>query len=106
LRLVVQYVAVSREGAMSKKDKREAAIRNNPYNVRFTDLIGWVESEGFRLRTRGATSHQIYTHADYSGKLNFQNVKGMAKGYQVEQAIEAIDEIRAIAVERAAKEKE
>jgi len=38
-------------------------------------------------------SHRVFTHPDYNGKLTFQSVNGMAKAYQVKQALKAIKEI-------------
>ena len=65
-------------------------LRNNPAGARFPDLQKLLEHEGFRL-ARVAGSHHIYRHSD--GRMcNIQKTgDGMAKRYQVDQVLEAID---------------
>ena len=40
-----------------------AKMRNNPSDVRFSDLVLLVEAAGFTLRG-GEGSHRVYTHPD------------------------------------------
>lgn len=55
---------------MTKREKREAAIRSNPKQVRFADLNLLLLSYDFEVRqARSGTSHYVYTHEDYLGEL-------------------------------------
>ncbi len=55
---------------MTKREKREAAIRSNPKQVRFADLDTVLVSYDFEVRqARSGTSHYIYIHEDYLGEL-------------------------------------
>ncbi|MBI5591966.1 MAG: type II toxin-antitoxin system HicA family toxin [Deltaproteobacteria bacterium] len=78
---------------MTQKEKLHEKIKNNPGNVRFDDAVNWLVSWGFTERA-GKGSHAVFTHPGYNGKLTFQSVNGMAKAYQIKQALKAIKEIR------------
>lgn len=55
---------------MTKREKREAAIRSNPKQVRFADLDILLDSYDFEVRqARSGTSHYVYSHEDYPGEL-------------------------------------
>ena len=55
----------------------------------FRDLLRLLEALGFELvRTRG--SHHIYGHPAAPGLLNFQEVGGQAKPYQIRQLLRTI----------------
>ncbi len=75
---------------MSKLEKLVRAIRNNPANVRFDDVCKIAENIGFRLRGQSG-SHRTYARPDEPVLLNFQDIKGKAKPYQVRQLIEMMD---------------
>jgi len=75
---------------VSKREKLLWAIRNSPSNVRFDDVCRAAELTGFRLRGRSG-SHRTYAREGEPVLLNFQNVKGKAKPYQVKQLIEMMD---------------
>lgn len=75
---------------MSKVEKLLAAIRNNPKGVRFNDACKAAQHIGFELRGQ-AGSHRTYAKAGEETLLNFQDVKGMAKPYQVRQLILMMD---------------
>ncbi len=78
---------------MTSKNKLHERIRNNPNGVKFTDIIPWLRSFGFTLE-RISGSHHVFRHKITGVKLNFQPDKsGMAKPYQVKQAIKAIEEL-------------
>ena len=77
---------------MTQKEKLHEKIKNNPGNVIFDDAVTWLLSWGFTDRA-GKGSHRVFTHPDYNGKLTFQRVNGMAKAYQIKQALKAIKEI-------------
>jgi hypothetical protein len=76
---------------MSKADKLLESVRNNPKNVRFLDAVKVAES--FFGSPRIVGSHHVFTCP--SGlRVNLQPGKdGKAKGYQVEQLLEAIDSL-------------
>ena len=76
---------------MTKKAKLLAAIRNNPKDVRLTDLVGVLESVGFaKVRQNG--SHAIYQHPKHLELVNLQSTKdGKAKPYQVAQVLAVLE---------------
>lgn len=79
---------------MVRKTELLLRVRNNPKNVRFSDLVTLVEDAGFVLVRQRGTSHRRYLHLETGTYLNLQpDTNGMAKRYQVTQAIEAIDSV-------------
>jgi predicted RNA binding protein YcfA (HicA-like mRNA interferase family) len=76
---------------VSKRAKLLAAIRHNPNNVRFEDLLALLLALGF-VEVRQAGSHKQFKHPQHPEvHVTLQNSKGKAKPYQVRQALEAID---------------
>jgi len=73
-------------------DKRRLfeELKNNPKNVRFERLCKTAEAFGFRFRG-GKGSHRIYVRTGIREMLNFQNVGGKAKPYQVRQFIKIVE---------------
>ena len=65
-------------------------LKRNPKNVRFEILCKAAELVGFRFRG-GKGSHRIYVKDGIREMLNFQNVKGKAKPYQVKQFLKIIE---------------
>lgn len=65
-------------------------ICQNPKNVRFADLCRLVEKFGFKRRGQKG-SHCVYTKSGVMELLNFQNVGGKAKPYQVKQFINMVE---------------
>jgi len=65
-------------------------LKKNPKNVRFEKLCRIVEVFGFRFRG-GRGSHRIYVLDGINEMLNFQNVGGKAKPYQVKQFIKIVE---------------
>jgi hypothetical protein len=53
--------------------------------------VGW--RSGFEFARQRGTSHRIYKYPGWVGLLNFQNVNGEAKDYQVKQLLEAVEEL-------------
>ena len=49
---------------MAKRDKRIAAMRRNPRNVRPDDLDVVLRTAGFTMRQQG-TSHKVYTQGPH-----------------------------------------
>ncbi len=76
---------------MSKVEKLFDKIRNNPRNVRFNDICKLAETFGFEYKG-GRGSHKLYMKKSVNEMLNFQNVNGMAKPYQVRQFLKIIEE--------------
>ena len=74
---------------MNKKKMYEE-LKNNPKSVRFNRLCKIAEAFGFKFRM-GKGSHHIYSRSGIEELLNFQNVKGKAKPYQVRQLIKIIE---------------
>ncbi len=72
------------------KRKLLEKILSGSKNVRFDDMITLIQAFGFRLsRTKG--SHHIYTHPDVKELVNFQEVDGKAKPYQVRQFLKLVE---------------
>ncbi|MFB2581253.1 toxin HicA [Herbiconiux sp. P15] len=69
-------------------------MRAAPATVRFVDLARVCEHHFGEPRQRG-TSHQVY-RMPWPGdpRVNIQNVRGMAKPYQVKQVLAAIDKLK------------
>jgi hypothetical protein len=62
----------------------------NSKNIRFEKLCAIAEAFGFRF-SRGKGSHKVYVRYGVREILNFQEVDGRAKSYQVKQFIEIIE---------------
>jgi len=77
---------------MTEKRKVEIykELKNNPKNIRFEELCKAAETFGFKFRG-GKGSHRVYTRDGVKEILNFQNVKGKAKPYQVRQLLKVIE---------------
>lgn len=78
---------------MTKRDKRETKIRNNPTQVRFDDLDSVMQGEDFDCE-EGDGSHKVYRHSLYKGIVTVSPHGGMVKSYQVKQALAALDAVR------------
>ena len=72
------------------KHKLLEDLKKNPKNIRFEKLCRIAEAFGFQFKG-GKGSHRIYLRKDINEMLNFQNVSGKAKPYQVRQLIKIID---------------
>ncbi len=84
---------------MTKRDKRETAIRRNARSVRFDDLDLVLRAAEFtpRKESRGS-SHVTYTHPLMVEILTVVMPHGGAthvREYQVKHALAAIDAVRA-----------
>ena len=76
---------------MTKDDKKNQKIRRNPKNIKFQDLVSWLEDNEFSL-DRVSGSHHIFVHPVIETPVNIQKKKdGTTKTYQVKQAIKIID---------------
>jgi predicted RNA binding protein YcfA (HicA-like mRNA interferase family) len=70
-------------------------LKEQPKNVRFEELCRAAELFGFELRG-GKGSHKIFVKAGVREMLNFQEVKGKAKPYQVRQFIKIIESYKLV----------
>jgi hypothetical protein len=74
---------------MHPKKLLAKAVRN-PASCRFTEIQKLSEALGFHLvRVNG--SHHIYAHRSVPELLNLQEVRGMAKAYQVRQLLKLVE---------------
>ena len=74
---------------MSKEEIYQE-LKGRITNVRFEEFCKAAESFGFKFRG-GKGSHRIFVREGVKELLNFQNVKGKAKPYQVKQFIKIIE---------------
>ena len=58
--------------------------------MRFRELVALVEACGFRL-SRTADSHHIFVHPEVRELVNIQDVRGMAKPYQIRQFLRIVE---------------
>lgn len=64
--------------------------RGGSANIHFADMVRLIEAFGFRLaRVKG--SHHIFKHGTVRELVNFQNVDGKAKRYQISQFLELVE---------------
>ena len=73
-----------------RREKLLRRVRNNPANVRFSDLCRLAEYFGFRHRG-GKGSHRVYSHPGMGEILTFQDADGAAKAYQVRQLLDLLE---------------
>lgn len=80
---------------MTQIDKIVAAMRQNPANIRFAELVKVCEHYFGEARQRG-TSHCVYkTPWIGDPRVNIQEDKGgKAKAYQVRQVLAAITKVK------------
>jgi len=77
---------------MTRHEKLLHKALANPASLRFAELCALAEQLGFvRDRTRG--SHFIFKHRGLLRPLNFQDVHGDAKPFQVRQLLDAAREL-------------
>jgi hypothetical protein len=76
---------------MSKLKKLFDKTVNNPADVRFSDICGIAEAFGFE-RQGGKGSHEIFAQDGIDELLNFQNVNGKVKAYQVRQFLKLVED--------------
>lgn len=69
-----------------------AKAEANAASLRFVEVQELARCHGWEL-SRQKGSHVMYKRTGTIQPMNFQNVKGMAKAYQVRQLLRAIEEI-------------
>ncbi|PKP54364.1 MAG: hypothetical protein CVT90_01655 [Candidatus Altiarchaeales archaeon HGW-Altiarchaeales-3] len=79
---------------MTKKETYEK-LKINPKNVRFETICKAAIEFGFEFKG-GKGSHRIFVKTGIRKMLNFQNVKGKAKPYQVKQFLKIIEKYKLI----------
>jgi hypothetical protein len=68
-------------------------MRRNPCGVKFAELCK-VCDEYFGAARHNSSSHRVYRTAWLGDpRVNIQNKRGMAKAYQVQQVLQAIDRL-------------
>ncbi|KAB2961116.1 MAG: toxin HicA [Candidatus Methylomirabilis oxygeniifera] len=78
---------------MSTIEDALSHMRQNPRNMRFSDLCR-VCDHYFGEPRQGGSSHRIYkTPWQGDPRINIQNDKGNAKAYQVRQVLLAIERL-------------
>ncbi|MDJ0597788.1 MAG: toxin HicA [Crocosphaera sp.] len=78
---------------MTQIKKLVSQFRNNPKNVRFSDLVKVCNHYFGKPRQKG-TSHCVYkTPWPGDPRVNIQEKQGLAKAYQVRQVLDAIDKL-------------
>jgi predicted RNA binding protein YcfA (HicA-like mRNA interferase family) len=79
-------------------------LRRNPKEAPFADIDRVLRDEGFdRAETGG--SHKAYRHPPTARHPTLSPHGDMVKGYQIREALAAVDEVRAKKAEEAAKRK-
>lgn len=73
-----------------KRSDYYTLLKGNQKNIRFDQLCHAAEKFGFTLRG-GKGSHRIFVRVGIPEMLNFQNVDGKAKPYQVKQLCSIIE---------------
>lgn len=64
-------------------------LKRGPANIRFEEICRNAVDFGFKYKG-GQGSHRVFVRQGIREILNFQNVKGMVKPYQVRQFIKII----------------
>ena len=78
---------------MAKVEQILQAMRENPKNVRFSDLCKVCEAYFGPTRQSGS-SHRVYkTPCAGDPRVNIQDAQGKAKAYQVKQVLLAIERL-------------
>jgi len=75
---------------VNQKGQIYERFKRNPANVNFEELCTAAGSFGFKFRG-GKGSHRVFVRKGIREMLNFQNVRGKAKPYQVKQFIRIIE---------------
>lgn len=78
-----------------KRIKIYRKLKENPKDIRFEELCRAAESFGFKFKG-GKGSHRIFVKNGVREMLNFQNVKGKVKPYQVRQFIRIIEKYKLV----------
>jgi len=81
---------------MTKTDDILTQMRQDPKDVRFTDLCKVCE-QFFGEPRKGSGSHRVYkTPWQGDPRINIQNFEGKAKTHQVKQVLMALEKLEAV----------
>lgn len=78
-------------GHLEKLLKLHKKCEQSQHNVSFSELCKLAEMVGFSF-DRQSSSHHVYRHEKHPGIMNFQDVNGKAKPYQVKQLLNFISD--------------
>lgn len=81
---------------MGRCQKILQRARASPANLRFEEVCRLAECFGFQFARQRGTSHRLYKYPGWVGLLNFQNVNGQAKDYQVKQLLDTVEELHLV----------
>jgi hypothetical protein len=62
----------------------------SPVNVRFEEACALARAFGFH-QSRVNGSHHIFVHPSVRELVNLQDVRGMAKAYQIKQLLQLVE---------------
>jgi hypothetical protein len=83
---------------LKDKEKIYRKLKEKPTDVRFEELCKIAELFGFELKG-GKGSHRIFVKQGIKELLNFQDVKGKAKPYQVRQLIKVVEKYNLLEID-------
>jgi hypothetical protein len=78
---------------MAKMEDILAQMKNNPKDVRFSDLCKVCNFYFGKARQSGSSHRAYKTPWQGDPRVNIQNHKGKAKVYQVKQVLKAIERL-------------
>ena len=81
---------------MANFDQRIEQMRNNPKNIRFSDLVKVCEQYFGEPRQTGGSHTVFKTPWQGDPRINLQDDGGKAKPYQVKQVLAALDKLKAL----------
>jgi predicted RNA binding protein YcfA (HicA-like mRNA interferase family) len=79
-------------------EKLEARIRQKPTpnDIRFNELVKFMDYYGFELRPSSGGSHRVFCHPQYDGIVSVVKPHGTSDGVKrayIRKALEAVDEL-------------
>ena len=81
---------------MANFDQLIEQMRNNPKNIRFSDLVKVCEQYFGEPRQTGGSHTVFKTPWQGDTRINLQDDGGKAKPYQVKQVLAALDKLKAL----------
>lgn len=83
---------------MTNRRELYRKLKEKPTNVRFEELCKTAKLFGFKFKG-GKGSHRIFARQGIKELLNFQNVGGKVKPYQVRQFIKVIEKYNLVEID-------
>lgn len=81
---------------MTNLDQLIVQMRENPKNVRYSDLIKLCTQYFGKPRQTGGSHTVFKTPWQGDPRINVQNANGKAKPYQVKQVLAALDKLKSL----------